>query len=266
MNSASRQLGASLVELMVGLTVSLVIIGGALAFFGTQVFANYRTLGSSKLQQELNALMLVMVNDIRRAGYSAAANAENVAANAFSQVGSTAVEVHDDMDSDTNQVDGSGVPNATGSCVVYAYDANESGVIDDANLFGFRRNGNVVEMRQQGDASGTINSCSDDNGNPGDWEALTDPAIISITALTFDLRPSSCLNTSEPDSVDDDGDGTVDEAEEADCYTTTPGTGDVTVEVRQLSITVDGQLANDPFAEASVMQTVRIRNDMVRVR
>jgi type IV pilus assembly protein PilW len=268
MNSVRRQLGVSLVELMIGMAIGLIMISGALAFFGTQVFASYRVLGSSKVQQQLNALMLVMVNDIRRAGYSSAANAENVAANAFSQVGSTAVEVHDDMDSDTNQVDGSGVPNATGSCVVYAYDSDEDGVVDDTDLFGFRLNGDVVEMRRQGDSAGTMNSCSDDDANPGDWDAVTDSASIAITGLSFDLRPSSCLNTAEPDGVDDDGDGTIDEDEEADCYSVPvpAGNGDVTVEIRQLTITVDGQLANEASARASVTQTLKIRNDLVRVR
>jgi type IV pilus assembly protein PilW len=260
-----------LVELMIGLAIGLVVIAGGLAFFGTQVFANYRVLGSSKVQQELNALMLVMVNDIRRSGYWGGAAVDNIAANPFSQVGSTAPEVHDDMESDTNQVDADGDPAGVGSCVVYAYDSDDpagNGVVDDTDLFGFRLNGGVVEMRRQGDSTGTINSCSDDSANPGDWDTLTDPALISVTGLSFDLRPSSCLNTAEPDGVDDDADGTVDEDEEADCYTVPAavGSGDVTVEVRQLTITVDGQLANDASSRATVTQTVRIRNDMVRVR
>jgi len=254
MKRLHTQRGVSLVEMIVGLALGLVLLAGVLAVFGSQVASSYRMLGSSKLQQELNALMLVMSNDIRRAGYWASAGSTTLDANPFSQVGSTVLEVHDDMTGDTNQVDGNGIPDDTGTCVVYAYDAtyrsgNTAG-LDNTDLFGFRLNNGVVEMRQQGDTTGTTNSCAN-----GTWQSVSDSALITITALTFDLQPSQCLNVNEPNGDD-----------EADCYTVLPSSGDVTVEVRELLVTLSGQLANEPGTSATVTQTVKVRNDLVRIR
>jgi prepilin peptidase dependent protein B len=44
------------------------------------------------------------------------------------------------------------------------------------------------------------------------------------------------------------------------------GSGDITVETREIVITLSGQLANDAFVNMTLNQTVRVRNDWVRMR
>lgn len=70
------QQGVTLVELMVGLVVGLIVIGGSLAMFLSTFQSSNHTLKMSKLNQDLTAVMQLMVNEIRRAGYSPDATAE----------------------------------------------------------------------------------------------------------------------------------------------------------------------------------------------
>ena len=81
------------------------------------------------------------------------------------------------------------------------------------------------------------------NQTPEDWE------------LFLRLSPKGCCV-----AVDDDG--------EADCYAAVPanGSGDVTVETREVQITLDAELTNDDFVNLTLTQNVRVRNDWVRSR
>lgn len=270
MRARAGQAGVTIIELLVGISVGLLVVSGAVAMYSSSIRNSNETLRASKLNQELSALMSVMVNDIRRAGYwENAAPIGNFNENPFSQENATALAVIDDLTSDTLQG-----PTGQGSCLVYAYDAtylpgDVAGVIDTTDLFGFRLNGTVVQMRQVGVVDGadciggTCNSC-----NNGTWEDVTDPNLIEITNLDFDLANSKCLNASEPNGEDDDADGTIDEADEEDCYATVPpvGSEEATVETREVVITVTGRLAADTSTEATVTQTIRVRNDHLRLR
>lgn len=248
-----NQLGMSLTEMLISLAISMVVIGGVVSIYGSTVGSSSTTLKSSKLNQELTAVLSVMANDIRRAGYDGGPDYTSPQDNPFSQVNSTALEVQG------------------GNCIVYTYDANNSGgnAPDASEVVGFRLSGGVIQMRQQGDPA-SANDCVDADASDT-WLSVTDGAIINITGLSFDLSASQCLNTSQPDGVDDDGDSVADNAEEYDCYTSVPanGSGVVTVETRQVAITIDGALVNDDAnnpVTASVSQIVRVRNDLVRVR
>ena len=267
--SRQSQRGVTLTELLVGMAVGLIVIGGAISIYVSTIQGSNSTLRASKLNQELNALMSVIVNDVRRAGFWGDIDMNALGDNPFSQSGATALVVRDDMASNTAQA-----ATGQGSCIVYAYDAtylagNTPGTVETTDLFGFRLNGTVAQMRQVGVVDGTncvggsCTSCTN-----GTWADVTDPNLIEITQLTFDLANSMCLNGSEPDTVDDNGDGTVDDDAEYDCYTTVPaaGSGDVTIETREVTVTIAGRLAADTATQASVTQSTRVRNDLVRTR
>jgi hypothetical protein len=91
---------------------------------------------------------------------------------------------------------------------------------------------------------------------------------MTVSALTFSLAASKCLNTRDPNSADDDSDGLVDETQESDCYANVPtaSSGNITVETRVVAITITANLTNDSFVRQSVTDTVRVRNDWIRVR
>ena len=250
----------SLIELMIGIVISLIILAGVTDIWLTTIMSSSDTLKQSKLNQELATLMNVMSNDIARAGITGTLNYTNPQTNAFSQANDTALEVIDNM-TDNNQV--TFANSATGgSCVVYAYDRDLDGIVDIAEVIGFRLNNGAVEMRQ--DVIGTNrDSCASADGN---WFAVTDNRIITITNLNFAFSNSKCINTREPNGVDDDGDVSTDDTAEMNCYSIVPanGSGDVTVEARQIDITLAGQLVNDASVNLSLTQSVRVRNDLVR--
>jgi prepilin peptidase dependent protein B len=264
-----RQRGLTLVELLVGLAVGLIVVGGAIAMFASSVRSSNETLMASKLNQEISGLLHVIVNDVRRAGFWGDMDMDELDENPFSQPGATALVVRDDMVSNLVQP-----ATGQGSCLVYAYDAtylpgNAAGVLEAGDLFGFRLNGTVAQMRSNGVVDGanciggTCSSCTN-----GVWDNVTDPDLIEITELTFDLGDSQCLNGAEPNTVDNDADGTVDDADEYDCYLNVPaaGSGVATMETRELVVTVTGRLAEDTSVQATVSQSVTVRNDLLRIR
>ena len=256
-----KQAGLTFVEVLVGLAVGVIVIGGGLSIYASSVRSGSETLLASKLNQEMGALMLVMTNDIRRAGYWATAIGNRADQNPFNLPGSTALVVVDDMVANAIQP-----PTGQGSCITYAYDAtyipgSTGGVLESTDLFGFRLNGTTVQMRQSGTVDGTENSCTN-----GEWEDVTDPNVIEITQLTFDLSNSQCLNSSEPNEEDDNGDGSIDDPAEQNCYVTIPpaGSNEVTMETREVRITLTGRLAADNEVQASATHSVRARNNVLR--
>ena len=262
-----RQSGVTFIEILVGMAVGIIVIGGAVAIYASSVRSGNEALLASKLNQELGALMHVMTNDIRRAGFWGTALGSRADENPFNMPGATALVVRDDMANDALQA-----ATGQGSCITYAYDAtyvggNVPGAVEATDLFGFRLNGTTVEMRQTGAVDGaacvggTCLSCSN-----GVWLEVTDPDIVEITELTFDLSRSQCLNASEPNEEDDNGDGTIDEDAEQDCYVTLPpvGSQEVTMETREVQISLTGRLASDNSVQATVTQSVGVRNHVLR--
>ncbi len=261
--SIKTQRGFTLTELMIAIALGMSVISSVLLGYLATYSGSISTLANSKLHQEMSALMNLMVEDIRRAGYNSSLLV-SPANNAFAVKPNTTLEVFPTMTS-VNPAAATG----NGECIVYSYDRFENGIVDDgsvnpAELFGFRLNGDVVEMRSDGDPANAP-TC---NG-VGEWTTLTDPSFIEITNLDFSLVTSACLNTREPNDFDDDLDGPKDNAEEEDCYDAplpVANSGNITVETRQVDITLTANLANDSFVNLTIIHSVRVRNDLVRVR
>jgi type IV pilus assembly protein PilW len=252
------QHGMSLIELMIGIVIGLIILAGVTNVWLTSIITSSDTLRQSKLNQELTTLMGVMANDIMRAGVTGTLNYTSPQTNAFSQTDNTALEVIDNM-TDNNQVTFANAGTG-GSCIVYAYDRNLDGNVDTTDVTGFRLNNGAVEIRQNLVGSDPDN-CSTAAGN---WVPLTDSRIITVTTLNFAFDNSECINTREPNDTDEDGDGDNANAGEMNCYNLAPTAGDVTVEARQIDITLAGQLVSDASVNLSISQSVRVRNDLVR--
>jgi|Laugresp1bdmlbsn_1035097.scaffolds.fasta_scaffold16178_2 prepilin peptidase dependent protein B len=257
---SSNQSGFTLTELMITIALGMSVISSVLLGYLATYTSSMNTMAASRLNQELGTLMSVMVSDLRRAGYTSDFDSADFPAdNAFGVVDSTGLEIFDSMASNTQQA-----ATGSGTCIVYSYDRDEDGVVDVDELSGFRLNTGVVQMRTSGNAADP-DTCATTNNT---WVDLTDDSFVTVSALTFNLADSQCLNTREPNTIDDDTDGTVDNMEEYDCYETAPvaASGDITVETRQITITVTGNLNTDAFVRTSLTQNVRVRNDWVRVR
>jgi prepilin-type N-terminal cleavage/methylation domain-containing protein len=232
-NGPARQAGFSLIELMVALVAGLIVSAAVVAFTMSSFRSNGEYVVSTRLTQELrNSLDLVM-RDLRRAGYDEGALGL-LATGQMSPFSSMSVDV-------------------AGECVLYGYDRKSTGAfapgvvdVNNGEVRGLRR----VEVEYQGNDVGVIEyaisadderpecdgetadyttfppQCSDDH-----WCPLSDPAILNITAFTLEDNRTEV------------------------------GTAPTAVVLRDIGVTITGQLANSTEFSRSVNSSVRVRSD-----
>jgi len=228
MNNLPKQSGATLIELLISIVIGLIIAASMLGMYVTSTANSSQLLKSSKLNQELTSLMSVMVNDIRRAGFWSNENAQNAYENPFSQ-DDTALFIN-------------------GDCITYAYDSSIDNVLNENDVFGFRLNNGTVEMRESG-AINAVNNCTDDS----EWRPLTDVSTIIITELDFNAANSECVYITPNTKKEDECIFPLQE-------------GEMTLETREVKITLSGNLNSDASTKITLEQDVRVRNDVVRTK
>lgn len=220
------QKGFSLVELMIAIVIGLIVAGAGISLLVNTVNTDFDTLKVTRLNQELRAVMNLMVRDIRRAGYNAAVG-NLIAAGAWNPfVRDSGGNLLFSL-SDINNVDGN---TATRDCIVFAYDANNNGA-DDGNTerFGYRlmtsasNAWNTVKARQNG---ALCNSTSN-----SDWMPLSDDSTINITNLAFTPRFSRAGSSN-------------------------------TLIICTIDIQLTGQLATDATVRRTINESVKLRNEI----
>lgn len=232
-SSLRRQKGVGLVELMIGMTIGLIIVAAAGSIYITAMRGGTDATRSAKLNMELRGAMDAMVSEIRRAGYHYAITSTDTTANPF-------------MQATTNLT----LPSA--SCVLFSYDANQSGAANTADFFGFRQDGDAIGMRSGGDAPTTSDGCmvGDDS-----WEKITDDNNVVVDTLSF-TGTFQCWNTA------------TNVSETASCAAGNAvydgaAAGDRLVEVRNVAIALTGHHKGDTSMQISLTQQVRVRNDKI---
>lgn len=159
----SNHKGFTLVEMLVATVLGLFVTAVIITVFATNVRTSNENLRMVRLNQELRGVMALMVDELKRAGYSA--DTEN-----------------SDFMSDFNY--GAG-------CIRYSYDDDEDGVRDGNERFGFKLNANKVQWTRSGGNVGATKGSADCTS--GTWNSLTTIDVASISTLDFDL--SGALNT-----------------------------------------------------------------------
>lgn len=212
-----RQQGFTLIEAMVALAISIFLIGGLVTLF-TMNLKQYRVaINQSRFDYQMQTAMQLMTNDIRRAGYWGNAN---------SDVG-TGTNNNPFMTSTTDVS-----VNGSNNCILFTYDHDGNGSLatlsssTDDERYGFRLQSGAVQARTPGapfdcDAAATA------------WENITDPDVVTITALTF--TPTTLT------------------------FTTGPGTKGMTF--RSIDITLTGQMTSDSSISKTLTEHVKIQND-----
>jgi len=160
MHIVNKQSGLTLIEMMIAILIGLIVMAGTIGVAVTSINTNSDNLQMMRLNQELQAVMTLMTRDTRRAGHWA--NTDPLFPNPFAMglVGSY-------MPGGTDWTDSNNIASTSRT---FSYDADADG-IDDGNdeEFGFRLNGNQVEMLDSNNA----------------WLALTDPTVVNVTNLAF---------------------------------------------------------------------------------
>ena len=258
----TRQAGVTLTGLMVGSAVGLLVLSGVLAVYVITAKGAADNIAQARLNQELRALMEIMQEDVRRAGYAA-----------------TQPDTDNDGDGDKDSDDliynpftsgindlatGAYTGAAANSCITYTYNADDDSPprigacstctptaapfdavpYDTGNveMFGFRLRDGAVEMRTGvSSASESTFDC-----NSGSWEDVTS-STVTVTHLLFSLSTTS-INLNEAKA-------------HGDACTT----GDPCQYVRQVSIELGGEATSDPEMEQTIRETVSIRNDRYEI-
>ena len=168
LTSIHRIAGTSLVELLVSMAIGLASLSAMSSLVGHGIALNAQLLAKARLDEELDTIVALLVNDIRRAGYSAATSQRFSDPTSAPAPFSHTLHVSQHMSESTN------------SCIMFAYDRNQNGQLDtdDTNEnYGFRLHDGAIEIRQDGLAC-----------EGGGWQDLSDPNTVKITLLQFTLQ------------------------------------------------------------------------------
>ena len=173
-----KQHGFTLIEIMIALTLGLIVLGAVISIYVATVSSSSSIIKSARLNHDLNAVMALMINDIKRAGYWGGATvAADSRANPFTAT-TTNLQILTAND-----------------CILYSYDANGNGSVDTDEYYGFKLAAGTIQMRKTG---ATTADCSN-----GTWEEFIDGAQLDITTLQFSFSAvstpslpatSRCLN------------------------------------------------------------------------
>ena len=228
MKSVKRQNGFTLIEALIGMSLSLIVTASMVGLMSNSLGAASRIIQMSQLTDELRNTMSMMSRDVRRANYST--NSVYCYANAdCGDPGGDAIQAADVTITTT----------AGDTCMTFGLDRDWNGNANDDGGGAFRRDTivnasgvtvGVIEMW-----TGTaVPSCA----NSANWVAITDPEFVDITA--FDLaRPFF------EGSIEGEGGATV------------------TMRTRRVQMQIQGQLVLDNTISRRIEDTVKVRNNLI---
>lgn len=153
-----KQDGLTLIEMMIALLLATIVLATILTIFISNVKSSSENIKMIHLNQELRTITTFVADELKRAGYSADA---------------TSTDFIDEFNTDT------------ANCILYSYDADEDGIRDADERFGFKLENNAIAWTQ----NRTAVSC-----NSGTWSQLSNPVVNPITAFT--ITPTSITTAS----------------------------------------------------------------------
>jgi prepilin peptidase dependent protein B len=159
-----KQSGFSLVELMVSMAIALFLMLGITAFFSTSTRATADNIKTTRVNSVTRSAMELMAREITRAGYWHDSD-QHIGASYVNPFSTVEVAQHKHL----------------GDCILFGYDANKNGTLDDTEFRGFRLKGSIIEMKTAGAAW----ACDE-----GTWQVLT-PGMVAVDSLHFTLTAQS---------------------------------------------------------------------------
>jgi type II secretory pathway pseudopilin PulG len=232
-HSSKRQAGASLMEVLVAMSLSLVVTASMIALMSNSLGSTARIIKMTKLADDMRVAMQMMTRDLRRSSYNA---------NAVLCYG------NEDCAADGSITAAGDVTIVDGSCFWFEMDRGEgagafNGDSTDDPAGGFRHRSAVVDGNQVGwvemyTGPGDAN-CAAADGTEG-WIAITDPDSINITAFTVD----DSLSYTEVVLQDVNG-------------------NTMSQRVRKIRMALNGQLVMDPTVVRRMEDVISVRNDLM---
>jgi type II secretory pathway component PulJ len=159
LTTKNSKAGFTFVEILTCLLLGSLLLSMIIGFYITNVSGSTKTLQMSRLRTDLQALVGVIENDIRRAGYGG---------EQF-MVGLDQSKMIDSINSSTQK------------CIVYSYNYNDATTPTTSHVMGFRYSINSKSIQFGRKVNRQASNCLTE----GYWVNLTDPDFLKITALSF---------------------------------------------------------------------------------
>lgn len=223
--TSKRQAGASLMEVLVSMSISLVVTAGMVALMSNSLGSTTRIIQMTKLTDDLRVAMQMMTRDVRRSSYNA--QAMNCYGNEDCFTDGSIVATGDISIS------------AAGDCFIFQMDRDHDGDSTENGAGGFRRvapaGTGYIEMWTGGAAA----DCGAAPGAAG-WVQITDPEHLDIDSLNIDD------DLSYEELILNDGLGNM-----------------LSQKVRKIRINLNGSLVLDDSIVRNVGDIISVRNDLL---
>lgn len=227
----SRQLGLSLIELMVGVTVGMIVIAGAGMMMTSQLADHRRLVLETQIQQDLRAAADLMLREIRRSGaWTIPQNgiwAPGMSSNPIENRYAASLRVTGEDNSRVltyayaKHKERTGIPSDP---------AEDNAVDDDTESFGFKLEGGMLRMRLG-----------------GRWQPMTDSNTLLVSSFNVSSNEQTVsLIDSCPDRC---------EGASVNCPPRQTQ--------RLITITLTGQAAHDSNVVRQVTVSGKARNDEI---
>ena len=224
-NLGHRQAGATLMEVMIAMSISLVVTAAMIAMMSNSLGTTARIIKMTKLSDDMRVAMQLMTRDVRRSSY----NANSMLCYANEDCGT---------DSSGLTIAGDVTINDAGTCFTFLTDRDHDGDSTENDAGGFRHvvddGVGIIEM-WTGDATP---DCSDEAG-AANWVEITNPDNMDIFAFTVDSNESyeRLILDNGPDKL--------------------------MQRVRKIRMTMQGRLVMDNNIQRQVVDVINVRNDML---
>jgi len=220
-----REKGVTLVEMLIGLALSLVVVSSMVGLMSNSLGTATRIIQMTQLSDELRNTMSMATRDLRRANYNA--NAYSCYAN--SDCGTDPLA----------NVTMGAVTIENNNCMIFQIDRDQNGSAASYRAGGFRlsQDGGVGFVEMWVGAANATPDCDDAVGAGGNWIAMTDPEFVDIT--TFNIDDSDSITS----DVTEEGGSTLNQT------------------TRQILVQIEGSLILDNTITRGIEDTIKVRND-----
>jgi type II secretory pathway component PulJ len=232
-----RQNGASLMEVLVAMSISLVVTASMVALMANSLGNTARIIKMTKLSDDLRVAMQMMSRDVRRSSYNS---------NAMFCYG------NEDCGTDGSVTLANDIAIVDGSCFWFEFDYGMNGNAMDDRAGGFRLQTEIIDDRGDEDAGndvtvgwlemytgGTQPTCNEDPESGG-WVAITNKENMNITQFSVD----DDLSYTEVVLQDVNGNS-------------------MSQKVRKIRMNMRGELVMDSSVWRSMQDIVSVRNDLM---
>lgn len=250
-----KNTGFTLIEIMIALVIGLIVVGATISIYIATVGSSSSTIKSTRLNHDMESVMTLMINDIKRAGYWGLASDGNANNNPFTQ-STTDIQIHNN------------------SCILYSYDGDGNlGTPDATEYYGFRLVNNRIQVRISGNTTAAA-GCDDDGSNWQEFMETSGNSQLFIESLQFSFAPitndlslsnvdlnatSKCYNQTNDTYFDrincSNSNGSAPALANAN--------GNYIIQNRLVNIRMVGYVNNDRAVKKVLLGTVEVRNNRI---